>query len=179
MSVVTIGVAIAVFLLFLIVLKGVYVLREFERGVLLRLGRYDGLRGPGITWVIPFVDELVRPGERFTRAASWIHEVSALPSYAEMKAWTPRNESVNHAASRVTVTSLTNEGSSVKAKVASTAPVAPSKTWPVPVGPPATHSRLRASTSMPVKGPPPSTRSDPWPVRRSPRQMPCSDSEPA
>jgi regulator of protease activity HflC (stomatin/prohibitin superfamily) len=29
---------------------------EWERGVVLRLGRFNGLRGPGLFWIIPFVD---------------------------------------------------------------------------------------------------------------------------
>lgn len=30
--------------------------RQWERAVVLRLGRYIGLRGPGLFWIIPFVD---------------------------------------------------------------------------------------------------------------------------
>src|SRR5438045_4238754 len=30
--------------------------RQWERAVVLRLGRYVGLRGPGLFWIIPFVD---------------------------------------------------------------------------------------------------------------------------
>ena len=32
------------------------VARQWERAVVLRLGRYIGLRGPGLFWIIPFVD---------------------------------------------------------------------------------------------------------------------------
>ena len=32
--------------------------RQWERGVVLRLGRYIGLRGPGLFWIIPFVDSV-------------------------------------------------------------------------------------------------------------------------
>src|SRR5450631_3981963 len=34
-------------------LTGVRVAQEYERGVLFRLGRYVGLRGPGLYWIIP------------------------------------------------------------------------------------------------------------------------------
>ena len=34
------------------------VAQQWERGVVLRLGRYIGLRGPGIFWVVPFVDKV-------------------------------------------------------------------------------------------------------------------------
>jgi len=36
------------------------VLREYERGVLFRLGRLKPLAGPGLVFLIPFVDRLVR-----------------------------------------------------------------------------------------------------------------------
>jgi hypothetical protein len=34
------------------------VARQWERAVVLRLGRYVGLRGPGLFWIIPFVDSI-------------------------------------------------------------------------------------------------------------------------
>jgi regulator of protease activity HflC (stomatin/prohibitin superfamily) len=34
------------------------VARQWERAVLLRMGRFDGLRGPGLFWRIPFVDSV-------------------------------------------------------------------------------------------------------------------------
>jgi hypothetical protein len=30
--------------------------RQWERGIVLRLGRYHGMRGPGLFWVVPFID---------------------------------------------------------------------------------------------------------------------------
>jgi regulator of protease activity HflC (stomatin/prohibitin superfamily) len=36
------------------------VARQWERAVVLRLGRFVGLRGPGLFWVIPFVDVVAR-----------------------------------------------------------------------------------------------------------------------
>jgi regulator of protease activity HflC (stomatin/prohibitin superfamily) len=41
-------------LLVLILLSGLRIAQEYQRGVVLRLGRYVGLRGPGLYWVIPF-----------------------------------------------------------------------------------------------------------------------------
>lgn len=32
--------------------------RQWERAVVLRLGRYVGLRGPGLFWIIPFIDSI-------------------------------------------------------------------------------------------------------------------------
>ncbi len=34
------------------------VARQWERAVILRLGKYVGLRGPGLFWIIPFVDSV-------------------------------------------------------------------------------------------------------------------------
>src|SRR5471030_2649040 len=34
-------------------LSGLRVAQEYERGVVFRLGRYKGLRGPGLYWIIP------------------------------------------------------------------------------------------------------------------------------
>jgi len=40
--------------------SAVRILPEYERGVLFRLGRYAGTRGPGLFFIIPGVDKLVR-----------------------------------------------------------------------------------------------------------------------
>lgn len=40
-------------LAFFILISGVRVAREYERGVVFRLGRFTGLRGPGLFWLIP------------------------------------------------------------------------------------------------------------------------------
>src|SRR3569832_746558 len=36
------------------------VAKQWERAVVLRLGRYIGLRGPGIFWIVPFVDTVTK-----------------------------------------------------------------------------------------------------------------------
>jgi regulator of protease activity HflC (stomatin/prohibitin superfamily) len=36
-----------------VLLSGVRIAQEYQRGVLFRLGRFAGLRGPGIYWIIP------------------------------------------------------------------------------------------------------------------------------
>ncbi len=40
--------------------KAIYVLKEYERGVVFRLGRLVAARGPGLIFIIPFIDRLVR-----------------------------------------------------------------------------------------------------------------------
>jgi regulator of protease activity HflC (stomatin/prohibitin superfamily) len=42
------------------VLGFVRILREYERGVMFRLGRLLDTRGPGVVWKIPFVDQIVK-----------------------------------------------------------------------------------------------------------------------
>ena len=37
-----------------VVLSGVRIAQEYQRGVVFRLGRYQGLRGPGLYFIIPF-----------------------------------------------------------------------------------------------------------------------------
>lgn len=41
-----------------IILSGIKVIREWERVPILRLGRYTGLKGPGIFYIIPFIDRI-------------------------------------------------------------------------------------------------------------------------
>src|SRR6185437_815183 len=36
------------------------VAKQWERAVVLRLGKYVGLRGPGLFWIVPFVDTIAR-----------------------------------------------------------------------------------------------------------------------
>jgi regulator of protease activity HflC (stomatin/prohibitin superfamily) len=36
------------------------VAKQWERAVVLRLGRYVGLRGPGLFWIVPFMDSVTR-----------------------------------------------------------------------------------------------------------------------
>ena len=43
-----------------LLISGLKVLKEFERGVIFRLGRLVGARGPGIAYVIPLVEKIVR-----------------------------------------------------------------------------------------------------------------------
>ena len=37
----------------LVLLRGLRIAQEYQRGVVFRLGRYNGLRGPGLYWIIP------------------------------------------------------------------------------------------------------------------------------
>jgi len=44
----------------LIILSGIKILKEYERGVVFRLGRIINPKGPGIRWIIPFIDKMTR-----------------------------------------------------------------------------------------------------------------------
>ena len=44
---------IAVAIVIILGLSGLRVAQEYQRGVIFRLGRYVGLRGPGLYWIIP------------------------------------------------------------------------------------------------------------------------------
>ncbi|MFX0071363.1 MAG: SPFH domain-containing protein [Candidatus Hermodarchaeota archaeon] len=39
-------------------LSGFRVLKEWERAPILRLGRFSGLKGPGLIWIVPFLDKI-------------------------------------------------------------------------------------------------------------------------
>lgn len=45
-------------LLGLLLAQSPKIARQWERAVVLRLGKYAGLRGPGLFWIIPFVDTI-------------------------------------------------------------------------------------------------------------------------
>ena len=50
---------IAVFAIAIFALAGFRIAQEYERGVIFRLGRHVGLRGPGLYWIIPLVERQV------------------------------------------------------------------------------------------------------------------------
>ncbi|RLI75481.1 slipin family protein [Archaeoglobales archaeon] len=49
----------AVIVVILFILSGIKIVREYERGVIFRLGRLVGARGPGIFFVIPMLENMV------------------------------------------------------------------------------------------------------------------------
>jgi len=55
-----IPIAIAILALLIILPMTVKIVPEYERGVLFRLGRLVGQRGPGLFLIIPFVDRMVK-----------------------------------------------------------------------------------------------------------------------
>jgi len=45
---------------FILILMAVKIVKEYERGVIFRLGRLVGAKGPGLFFIIPFIDSMVR-----------------------------------------------------------------------------------------------------------------------
>jgi regulator of protease activity HflC (stomatin/prohibitin superfamily) len=52
-----VGLIVFLFVVF-IVASGIRVIREWERAPVLRLGRFMGMKGPGLFYIIPFVDKI-------------------------------------------------------------------------------------------------------------------------
>jgi regulator of protease activity HflC (stomatin/prohibitin superfamily) len=92
------------FLAVLLLASAVRVLREYERGVVFRLGRLLGAKGPGLILLIPVIDKMVRvdlrtitlnipPQEVITRdnvparvnAVAYFRVVEAIPSVVEVE----------------------------------------------------------------------------------------------
>ena len=56
---IAVGVVVALLVL-LVLASAIKVLREYERAVVFRLGRLQGVRGPGLILLIPMIDRMVR-----------------------------------------------------------------------------------------------------------------------
>jgi hypothetical protein len=64
-----IGIAgVAAFILMMLVLSGIKLLYQYERGVMFTLGKYTGTRGPGLTIVIPILQSMRRVDMRVKTA---------------------------------------------------------------------------------------------------------------
>src|SRR5690348_3442663 len=54
------GAGIVLFILAMFILSGLRVLNEYERAVVFRLGRLTPYRGPGVTFIIPILERMLR-----------------------------------------------------------------------------------------------------------------------
>jgi len=52
-----VGIILVLFVV-MIIASGIRVIKEWERAPVLRLGRFTGLKGPGLFYIIPFVDKI-------------------------------------------------------------------------------------------------------------------------
>ena len=55
---------VALAFLVVIIASAIRILLEYERGVVFRLGRFSGVKGPGLKFIIPVVDKLVKVSMR-------------------------------------------------------------------------------------------------------------------
>ncbi len=61
------------------------VANQWERAVVLRLGRYQGLRGPGLFWILPFIDKI----------SSWVDQRIITTNFAAEQTLTSDTVPVN------------------------------------------------------------------------------------
>ena len=69
----------------LLLMQSPRIAQQWERGVVLRLGRFVGLRGPGLFWVIPFVDDVT----------AWVDQRTITTSFAAEQTLTADTVPVN------------------------------------------------------------------------------------
>ncbi len=69
----------------LILMRSPQVASQWERAVVLRLGRFAGLRGPGLFWILPFVD----------RVEAWIDQRTMATGFAAEQTLTSDTVPVN------------------------------------------------------------------------------------
>ena len=79
------GPPVAAVLIGLGLMQSPRVAHQWERGVVLRLGRFAGLRGPGLFWVVPFVD----------RVSAWVDQRTVTTSFAAEQTLTSDTVPVN------------------------------------------------------------------------------------
>jgi hypothetical protein len=78
------GVIVGV-LLGLLLAQSPKIARQWERAVVLRLGKFTGLRGPGLFWIVPFVDNI----------SSWIDQRVITTAFAAEETLTSDTVPVN------------------------------------------------------------------------------------
>ncbi|MFN2444188.1 MAG: slipin family protein [Vicinamibacterales bacterium] len=76
---------VAMVLVGLLLMPGPRIAQQWERAVVLRFGRFVGLRGPGLFWIVPFID----------RVSSWIDQRTITTSFAAEQTLTSDTVPVN------------------------------------------------------------------------------------
>lgn len=54
------GLIAVIVIIFFLVVNTIKILKEYERGVVFRLGRFVGVRGPGLILLIPMFEKMVK-----------------------------------------------------------------------------------------------------------------------
>ena len=57
---------LSIFFLVFFVLPGIKIINQYERGVILTLGKYTGTRNPGLTWVMPIFQKMIKVDMRIS-----------------------------------------------------------------------------------------------------------------
>ena len=76
---------IIIMLVGIVAMQSPKIAQQWERGVVLRLGRFIGLRGPGLFWVVPFMDSV----------SSWIDQRTITTGFAAEQTLTSDTVPVN------------------------------------------------------------------------------------
>jgi hypothetical protein len=76
---------VAMIVVGLVLMQSPRIAKQWERAVILRLGRFTGLRGPGLFWIVPFVDSV----------SSWIDQRTITTSFAAEQTLTSDTVPVN------------------------------------------------------------------------------------
>ncbi len=69
----------------LIAMQSPRIAQQWERGIILRLGKYHGMRGPGLFWIVPFIDTV----------SAWIDQRTITTSFAAEQTLTSDTVPVN------------------------------------------------------------------------------------
>jgi regulator of protease activity HflC (stomatin/prohibitin superfamily) len=69
----------------IVLMQSPRIAQQWERAVILRLGRFVGLRGPGLFWIVPFMD----------RVSAWIDQRTITTSFAAEQTLTSDTVPVN------------------------------------------------------------------------------------
>jgi len=69
----------------IVLMQSPRIAQQWERGIVLRLGRFVGLRGPGLFWIVPFVDAV----------SVWIDQRTITTSFAAEQTLTSDTVPVN------------------------------------------------------------------------------------
>jgi regulator of protease activity HflC (stomatin/prohibitin superfamily) len=77
--------AVALTLLGIVLMQAPKIAQQWERAIVLRLGRYVGMQGPGLFWIVPFIDTVT----------SWIDQRTITTSFAAEQTLTSDTVPVN------------------------------------------------------------------------------------
>lgn len=66
MEIATAGITIIILILIFIILPGIRIVNQYERGIVLRLGKYSRTLNPGLRVIVPYIDKMTKVDVRTT-----------------------------------------------------------------------------------------------------------------